>query len=124
MDVWGWCKTITLIIVVSYAVWVAGKSWPALGQPHAQYHSTYENWKMENGNSCCNDQDCDGVGNPRSPAEAWRFGADGYELRMRGSRDWIKVPPAAVRPYTSPDGNAHACIWHGNILCFVVGSGV
>lgn len=83
--------------------------------PHDRFHYVYEGWLTATGGSCCNDQDC-------APTEGrWRFGPDGYEVQIAG--EWRKVPPIAVRPYTSPDGDAHLCVWHGNILCFVPGSG-
>ena len=82
--------------------------------PHHQYHDVYENWLTRGGSSCCSNNDCGG-------AEGWRFGARGYEVRIGG--EWHPVPPEAVRPYSSPDGNAHVCIWRGEIRCFVPGSG-
>lgn len=90
----------------------AGLCW---GQtPHSAFHATYEGWTTISGGSCCNDQDCHG-------ADAWKIGPLGYQVLFDGG--WHEVPPTAVRPYVSPDGNAHVCVWRGAILCFVPGSG-
>lgn len=83
--------------------------------PHDRFHYVYEGWLTAAGGSCCNDQDC-------APTNGrWRFGPEGYEVQIGG--EWRKVPAIAVRPYTSPDGDAHLCVWRDNILCFVPGSG-
>lgn len=87
-----------------------------IGTPHEMFHAGYyENWLTATGGSCCNDSDCHG-------ADGWRYGIDGYQV-FDGGR-WLDVPPEAVRPYASPDMNAHVCIWNGKILCFVPGGGV
>lgn len=103
---------VLIVIVVTIAIATMARLHGEI--PHAMFHATYEGWQTISGGSCCNDNDCRG-------ADAWRFGATGYQVRFDNA--WHDVPPQAVRPYVSPDGNAHVCVWRGDILCFVPGSG-
>lgn len=77
----------------------------------ARSHDIYHDWKTESGVSCCNDQDC-------APVRA-QFVDDHWEI-WHGNV-WRIVPDRAVRPIKSPDGRSHACVFMGNILCFVPG---
>jgi hypothetical protein len=111
---WPVWAMIGLMLVVGAVTTVArGEEHGAT--PHAQFHNVYQSWNTINGASCCNDQDCVG-------AEAWRMAPGGYEVSIGGI--WKQVPSTAVRPYVSPDGNAHVCTFNGHILCFVAGTGV
>jgi hypothetical protein len=61
------------------------------------------------GGSCCSVADC-------RPVEA-RLVGEGWEIRVRGI--WIEVPPSVVLKRDNPDGRPIACIFAGDILCFV-----
>lgn len=111
---WPLWAVIGLMLVVG-AIATAARGEEHHATPHAEFHPVYQDWLTASGASCCNDNDCTG-------AEAWRYGIDGYEVSIDGV--WRRVPQRAVRPYVSPDGNAHVCVWNGNILCFVAGTGV
>ena len=106
-------KMVAIAAVVLWLAWVA----LAFAQTtHDRFHYVYEGWLTAVGGSCCNDQDC-------APTEGhWRVGPGGYEIQA--GETWLQVPAEAVRPYVSPDGDAHACVWNGKVLCFVKGSGV
>lgn len=95
-----------------------------LGQtPHDRWHERYQEWKTDSGASCCNAQDCRG-------AQGYRMTPDGYEVLIEGK--YFPVPTKAIRPYPSPDGNAHVCYrptWSDGkpehlIICFIRPMGV
>lgn len=87
-------------------------------------HGPYSHWVDHNGHSCCSGQDC-------HPAAARYPLKDGGSYMVMIQGIWCKVPPEAVRPYKSPDGQPHVCenSWKGAphpctyILCFVPGTG-
>ena len=103
---------LLLAFAVGFAVAIA----TANGQ-HAQHHAVYEGWRTILGGSCCSDNDCSG-------ADAWRYGPSAavpYQVYFEGR--WHDVGADQVRPYVSPDFNAHICRIGDTILCFIPGAG-
>ena len=73
-------------------------------------HDIYGSWLRNDGmGSCCNMQDC-------APAAAERRGDNWY---VKAGDGWLKVPEEVVLRKNSPDGQAHACILGGQVICFV-----
>lgn len=106
---------------------------PKSGHPpqDAKLHEDfYSKWKMSNGNSCCNDQDCyPTLARINSITGEWEF------LR-REDKMWVAVPQEAYYPEwvypgkpESPDGNSHVCAVppdkgsSGIVYCFAPGTG-
>lgn len=90
---------------------------------HAQFHDFYKGWVQRNGfSSCCNGDDPQtGTKGDCRPAKAYRDPDDDlWRVLIRDK--WRIVPPMAVRPYPTPDGNSHVCEDEQNgIMCFVGG---
>ena len=90
---------------------------------HAKFHDIYKGWVQSNGfSSCCNgdDPELDRKGDCR-PARAY-LDPDDNLWRVLINGKWLIVPPQAVRPYSTPDGNSHVCEDARNgIMCFVGG---
>ena len=93
------------------------------GDGHAQHHDVYKGWAQSNGfSSCCNGDDpATGAKGDCRPVKAYRDPDDDL-WRALINGQWRVVPPLAVRPYPTPDGNSHVCESEGNgIMCFVGG---
>jgi hypothetical protein len=90
---------------------------------HAKFHNIYKGWVQSNGvSSCCNGDDPElGTKGDCHPARAYLDPDDNlWRVLIKGK--WLIVPPEAMRPYSTPDGNSHVCEdeSHG-IMCFVGG---
>ena len=108
---------LIFIILLLLAGAVAGQT------PHDRWHERYQEWRTDTGASCCNAQDCRG-------AQGYRLTPDGYEVLI--GEKFYRVPERAIRPYASPDGDAHVCYrpdWMDAqegyvIICFIRPMGV
>jgi hypothetical protein len=90
---------------------------------HAKFHNIYKGWMQSNGvTSCCNGDDPEfGRKGDCHPARAY-LDPDDNHWRVLLKGKWLIVPPEAVRPYSTPDGNSHVCEDDLNgIMCFVGG---
>lgn len=78
--------------------------------PMALAHWHYTDLRNAAGELCCNDKDCSPI-----PNEAVRVTRNGYEVLFKGEF----TPVAEGRVLISPDGRFHACIWGGQVKCFL-----
>jgi hypothetical protein len=70
---------------------------------------------------CCDKTHC-------QPISEMRRRGDGFEVRVKDSPAWFPVrndrwEDAQPDPRESPDGQNHVCIFHGEVICAVRGSG-
>lgn len=113
-----------LIMVLSVVHGITKKARAQAHHPsHAEHHDVYKGWLQSNGfSSCCNGDDPKtGTKGDCRPARAYQDPDDDlWRVLIRGK--WEIVPPNAVRPYSTPDGNSHVCETVENgIMCFVGG---
>jgi hypothetical protein len=81
-------------------------------------HDWFEHQRNSAGKPCCEIAD----GHRVDDADWKSDGAGHYQVRLEGK--WIPVPDAAViNPHDRPIDYAVVWIWHGDILCFMPGSG-
>ena len=81
-------------------------------------HAWFEHQRNSAGKPCCEIAD----GHRVDDADWKSDGAGHYQVRLDGK--WIPVPDAAViNPHDRPIDYAVVWIWHGEILCFMPGSG-
>jgi len=84
---------------------------------HAKYHDEfYSKWETEEGNSCCNNNDC-------APIDDDRIRIREGELEVKILDIWVIVPQNRIRPYRPPDLRSHLCHIGTHIFCFVYGAG-
>lgn len=73
----------------------------------------FKSLKTPSGGSCCDLADC--------RTYSYRTTGDHYEIDYDGK--WLAVPPEAVlQRYDNPTGRAVACVFYGEVLCFVKAS--
>jgi len=106
----------------------------ALSVEDKRVYDFYARWMRPKGDfvgmthraaSCCNQTDC-------FPVTEIRMVAGRYNVRVRtpnGISQEYRVNPAIIEsnqtdPRESPDGQSHACIMGGMVVCFVEGSGI
>jgi len=81
-------------------------------------HDWFEHQRNLANQSCCEIAD----GHRVDDADWKSDGAEHYQVRLDGK--WIAVPDASViNPPDRPIDYAVVWIWHGEILCFMPGSG-
>ena len=73
---------------------------------HTQNHEKYKEWETPSGSSCCDEKDCRQV-----PCREGINASGETEFHAFILGQWRRVPPLVVRPYASPDFEAHACYW-------------
>jgi hypothetical protein len=84
----------------------------ASGFPHpSSGHDWYTGRTSSAGVACCSSQEC------RPAAARYNERTGSWETEVI-KNTWLPVPPAALAPIPSPDGNYHVCEYAGTIRCF------
>jgi hypothetical protein len=92
--------------------------WTFATAPKARAHDhegvSYGDWRQSNGNSCCNDADC-------QPATATMNENGSWIAFFKGRA--VIIPKDKVLSIPSPDGRSHICIPEDGLVpyCFVPG---
>ncbi len=87
----------------------------AVAAPPANSPGTYRSWfeslrQPKTGAGCCSIADC--------RLTEYRLGPGGYEVAVEDR--WVRVPEDRIlRGITNPTGRAVACIWGGEVRCFI-----
>ena len=84
----------------------------AFGCPHPSIgHDWYEGLTSNAGVACCGSREC------RPAAARYNERTNSWETEVIKDT-WLPVPPTALAPIPSPDGNYHVCEYAGTIRCF------
>ena len=84
----------------------------ASGSPHPSAgHDWYAGLTNNAGVACCGSQEC------RPAAARYNERTGSWETEVIKDT-WLPVPPDALAPIPSPDGNYHVCEYAGHIRCF------
>jgi hypothetical protein len=74
-------------------------------------HDWYRGLKSSAGVACCGSAEC------RPAAARYNERTGLWETEVIANT-WLPVPPDALAPIPSPDGNFHVCEYAGTIRCF------
>jgi hypothetical protein len=94
-----------LIIAGSAAAFASGFPSPGAG------HDWYMGLTNSAGVACCGSAEC------RPAAARYNMRTGSWETEVIKDT-WLPVPPGALAPIPSPDGNYHVCEYAGTIRCF------
>jgi hypothetical protein len=87
------------------AVFVSAFPHPSTG------HDWYRGLTNSAGVACCGSREC------RPAAARYNERTGSWETEVIKDT-WLPVPPGAMAPIPSPDGNYHVCEYAGTIRCF------
>jgi hypothetical protein len=85
------------LVIILVAMIVA----PAASALPAGSHEWYTGLRSPDGMSCCNERDCRPV--------AYRINSDTGREEINANGAWHPVEYDKVLPFSSPDGDSHAC---------------
>jgi hypothetical protein len=95
------------LLVIAGLASVLASSFPAPGTGHDWYKGLTNNA----GVACCGSAEC------RPAAARYNMRTGSWETEVIKDT-WLPVPPGALAPVPSPDGNYHVCEYAGTIRCF------
>ncbi len=95
----------SLIVAGLVSVFAAGVTTPSPG------HDWYRGLTSSAGVPCCGGHEC------RPAAARYNERTGSWETEVIEDT-WLPVPPSALAPIPSPDGNYHVCEYAGTIRCF------
>jgi hypothetical protein len=87
------------------SVFASGLPSPSAG------HDWYRGLTNSAGVACCGSAEC------RPAAARYNMRTGSWETEVIKDT-WLPVPPGALAPLPSPDGNYHVCEYAGTIRCF------
>jgi hypothetical protein len=79
--------------------------------PPSAGHDWYTGLTNSAGVACCGSAEC------RPAAARYNERTGSWETEVIDNT-WLPVPPGALAPIPSPDGNYHVCEYAGTIRCF------
>jgi hypothetical protein len=94
-----------LLIAGLASVFASGFPSPSTG------HDWYKGLTSSAGVACCGSAEC------RPAAARYNERTGSWETEVIEDT-WLPVPPGALAPIPSPDGNYHVCEYAGTIRCF------